>query len=45
MVDEDPSYAPLGRTTYRRQEAYREFVRLESPYASVLDAELLERPF
>lgn len=45
LVDEDPYYAQLGSNPYRRQEAYREFVRRESPYTQVLDAALLESPF
>lgn len=45
LVDEDPYYASLGSTAYRRQEAYREFVSLESPYASILDTQLLDEPF
>jgi putative transposase len=45
LVDEDPFYAPLGSTAYQRQEAYRAFVRIESPYAEVLDAKFLDEPF
>jgi len=45
LVDEDPYYASLGSTAYRRQDAYREFVSLESPYASILDTQLLDEPF
>ena len=45
LVDEDPYYASLGSTAYRRQEAYREFVSLESPYATILDTQLLDEPF
>ena len=45
LVDEDPYYAQLGPNPYRRQEAYREFVRRASPYTHVLDAALLESPF
>jgi putative transposase len=45
LVDEDPYYAALGRDPYHRQEAYRDFVRLESPYTAVLDATFLDQPF
>jgi len=45
LVDEDPSYVQLGQTTYCRQEAYRAFVSLESPYATILDTQFLEEPF
>ena len=45
LVDEDPYYASLGSTAYRRQEAYREFVSLESPYAPILDTQFLDEPF
>ena len=45
LLDEDPYYVHLGPEPYRRQEAYRNFVQRESPYAGVLDAELVERPF
>ncbi len=45
LVDEDPYYATLASTPVRRQEAYREFVRLETPYATVLDRHLLETAF
>ena len=44
-VDEDPYYAQLGSTPSHRQQAYRDFVRLESPYANILDTELVEKPF
>lgn len=45
LLDEDPYYHQLGSTPYQRQEAYRVFVRLGSPYASVLDTHLLETAF
>ena len=45
LVDEDPYYAPLGSSATERQGAYRDFVRLESPYAPMLDRELVETPF
>ena len=45
LVDDDPFYAPLGPTAYQRQEAYRAFVKLDSPYAQVLDAKFLDEPF
>ena len=45
LVDEDPYYARLGRTPSERQAAYRTFIDQESPYAPLLDEELLERPF
>ncbi len=45
LLDEDPYYAQLGSTTEARQLAYRDFVSLESPYAPVLDRELIEAPF
>jgi putative transposase len=45
LVDEDPYYAQLGKTPFEHQTAYRDFVRLESPYAPMLDRELVETPF
>ncbi len=45
LVDEDPYYAQLGPTPTDRQAAYRDFVRLESPYAPMLDQTLVEAPF
>ena len=45
LVDEDPYYAQLGATLAERQAAYRNFVHLESPYATMLDAELVESLF
>ncbi|MBI4597112.1 MAG: transposase [Candidatus Omnitrophica bacterium] len=45
LVEDDPYYSQLGPDPHRRQAAYRDFVRLESPYAPLLDAELVERPF
>ena len=45
LLDEDPYYAQLGSTASQRQAAYRDFVRLESPYAPMLDRELVEAPF
>jgi len=45
LVEEDPYYAPLGPTAIARQAAYREFVRLESPYGRVLDQQFLETAF
>lgn len=45
LVAEDPYYSQLGPDPSRRQAAYRDFVRLESPYAPLLDAELVQRPF
>ena len=45
LIDEDPYYTRLGATSVDRQAAYREFVRLESPYATMLDVELVESPF
>ena len=45
LVDEDPYYARLGATVQERQAAYRDFVRLETPYASLLDGHLLETAF
>ena len=45
LLDEDPYYAQLASTPAQRQSAYREFVRLESPYANMLDTELVEKPF
>lgn len=45
LVDEDPYYARLGATPRDRQLAYQEFVRLETPYATVLDSHLLETAF
>jgi len=45
LVDADPYYAQLGTTATQRQVAYREFVQLESPYATILDTELVEAAF
>ena len=45
LVDEAPYYRQLGATPVARQAAYRDFVQLESPYASVLDTALLETAF
>ena len=45
LVDEDPYYGQLGSNPSGRQTAYRDFVRLESPYAPMLDKELVETPF
>ena len=45
LLEEDPYYAQLGLTPVERQTAYRDFVRLESPYAPMLDKELVEAPF
>ena len=45
LVDEDPYYAQLGATPGARQAAYQDFVRLESPYAPLLDTELVESAF
>lgn len=45
LIDEDPYYAQLGSSAPERQAAYRDFVRLESPYAPMLDKELVETPF
>ncbi len=45
LLDEDPYYLQLGPTPLDRQAAYRDYVRLESPYATLLDTELVEAPF
>jgi len=45
LLTEDPYYAQLGSTPSRRQTAYQDFVRIESPYASLLDTELIESSF
>ena len=45
LVDTDPYYPQLGRTASARQEAYRQFVRIASPYDRFLDHEFLGRPF
>ena len=45
LLDEDPYYLQLGPTPLERQAAYRDYVRLESPYATILDTELVEAPF
>ena len=45
LVDEDPYYANLGATPTAQQQAYRDFVRLETPYAKVLDGHFLEQAF
>jgi len=45
LVAEDPYYAQLGSSPTERQGTYRDFVRLESPYAPMLDKELVETPF
>ena len=45
LLTEDPYYVQLGATPSRRQAAYQDFVRIESPYAPMLDKELVETPF
>ena len=45
LLSEDPYYVQLGATALERQTAYRDYVRLDSPYASLLDQELVEAPF
>lgn len=45
LIDPDPYYDGLGSTLSERQLAYRHFIRLESPYATMLDKELVETPF
>ena len=45
LLTEDPYYPQLGPTPSHRQAAYQDFVRIESPYATMLDTELVERPF
>ena len=45
LMSEDPYYAQLGSNPTERQVAYRDFVRLESPYTPMLDKELVETPF
>ncbi len=45
LLTEDPYYAQLGAAPSRRQTAYQDFVRIESPYAPILDTELVESPF
>jgi len=45
LLDEDPYYLQLGANTLTRQAAYRDYVRLDSPYARILDQELVEAPF
>ena len=45
LVDEDPYYAALGSGLQARRAAYQDFVRLETPYATVLDDHLLESAF
>jgi len=45
LVDEDPYYAQLGLSAAERQAAYRDFVRVDSPYATILDQELVESAF
>ena len=41
LVDEDPYYAQTGRTAERREQAYRDFVRLPCRYEETLDRALL----
>jgi len=45
LVDEDPYYAALGTTPGERQAVYRDYVRLDSPYATILDQALVETAF
>ena len=45
LLDEDPYYAQLGSIPAARQAAYREFVRVEPPYDTMLDTQLLETAF
>ena len=45
LVEEDPYYCRLDPDLSKRQEQYRDFVRLRSPYDTVLDQEFLEKPF
>lgn len=43
LIDEDPYYADLGGIAQARQEAYREFAKLEGPYDRLIDVSLLEQ--
>ena len=45
LVDEDPYYQSLGTASCQRQEAYRNFVRMEHPYDTLLDQELVQGAF
>ena len=45
LLDEDPYYLQLGPDAVQRQVAYRDFMRLTSPYDGVLDGAFLETPF
>lgn len=45
LVDEDPYYQSMGTASYQRQEAYRNFVRMEHPYDTLLDQELVRGAF
>ena len=45
LLTEDPYYADLDSTPAKRQAAYRKFVQLESPYATMLDEELVKSFF
>lgn len=41
----NPYYQSLGTDSYQRQEAYRNFVRMEHPYDTLLDQELVRGAF
>jgi putative transposase len=44
LVDEDPYYAQIGQTAERRQQAYRDFVRIPCRHEEILDRALLRLP-
>ncbi len=44
-MDEDPFYATLGADAPTRQQRYREFVKLDGPYDTLVDEALLETHF
>ncbi len=45
LVGEDPYYQSLGTAPCQRQESYRNFVRMEHPYDTLLDQELVRGAF
>jgi hypothetical protein len=45
LVDEDPYYAQLGWDSPTRQDMYRRFIAIESPYEKQLDPDFLNTPF
>lgn len=43
LVDEDPYYEDLGPSAESRQEAYREYIKLEGPYDGLIDQSLMQK--